>query len=111
MKTKVTEAAKPTHTPGPWNYRQVKRHTDEHPSGLYGFIVNDATNTQVAEAFPLPHPVAVNEANARLIAAAPDLLAALKFVQPFLRHVAEENSSVDRMVRAAIAKATEQGGR
>lgn len=62
----IDRANAPKHTPGPWNYYKANR------SGLFGFVIGNEQNIQVAEAFPLPHTVAVSEENARLIAAAPE---------------------------------------
>lgn len=68
-----------THTPGPWEYM-----TELHPnsrladSGILGYRIRGSDQgllTTIAEIFPQAYPVAVNDANARLIAAAPELLA------------------------------------
>lgn len=72
-----------THTPGPW------AHTD------YGSI-KDANNATVAEVLP-----GGRTADARLIAAAPDLLAALEEVVSLSDR---DHAAWDR-ARAAIAKA------
>ena len=48
-------------------------------------------------------------ANARLIAAAPDLLAALEVVREYMDHAADQFSYEDIVqIRAAIAKATKE---
>lgn len=65
------------HTPGPWHY--------EHRQGP-GYeqldVVTVTTNIPVAETFVNGHgPFEECEANARLIAAAPDLLAALRVIK------------------------------
>lgn len=96
------------YTPGPWRYRL----TMKAGSPVQGFVINapmdSAGNTPVvAEIFPQPYLVMVREENARLIAAAPALLAALREVLPYVlmgssgktRHEFLENA------RAAIAQA------
>lgn len=99
-----------SHTPGPW--RAVAPGTDG--SQFLNWIVGtDVGNTLVSVVSVIaPHAVAYCEADARLIAAAPDLLAALKHVQScdqWSRR--EEGISTEIMdrawdrVRAAIAAA------
>ena len=63
------------HTPGPWRF---SKEPDAKHSPCVGFTIYDAGSVVVAEIYPKPYPVAVNEINARLIAASPELLAALK---------------------------------
>jgi hypothetical protein len=96
--------ASPQHTPGPWGYRRIQ-------SGE--FIITDLRP-------PLPGfrdssvgKMGLNEADARLTAAAPDLLAALKRLMTDFRKVVEPLRwtpvrDVDVTIReaaAAIAKA------
>lgn len=61
------------HTPGPWEAKEQQRRD------LKGYVVvaHDLVVGEiiVSEAFPSPRLVAISEANANLIAAAPDLLA------------------------------------
>jgi hypothetical protein len=96
------------HTPGPWGIRQYSAHT--------GFSVWGGGRGSIAERW-YDGPQAGDygpeiEANARLIAAAPDLLAACKlyaelddtrrkgkFIDPGVR------AKLDIAIRAAIAKA------
>lgn len=64
------------HTPGPWKASLVSKRMQP---GIKGYVVS-ALDPQhgtvvISEAFPSPHLVAISEANANLIAAAPDLLA------------------------------------
>ena len=90
-----------THTPGPWSY---------WPKSAYpqGVISQDATTTHIA--IPALYPDAgITTANARLIAAAPQLLEALKALQ---RQALQGNVRGDEWMdealektRAAIAKA------
>lgn len=82
------------HTPGPWSWG------DNH-KGLYG----SGQNNEVISYFPYEGMALIcgnTEANARLIAAAPDMLTALEAIRPYLQ--AGEAILVD----AAIAKARGQ---
>lgn len=96
------------HTPGPWSYE-----VHELSEG-YSAIVYDARGQRVGT----DH---LSEADAALIAAAPDLLAAIKDAQDFIRSYFGPVSSddpagwsdldamgVDINLRAAIAKASPQ---
>lgn len=114
------------HTPGPWRVTQewsstkytksygVEAPTPEGP----GFPTPNATGFY-AMALPPPHggdPMsrAIQEANARLIAAAPDLLAVAYCIEDLgdeleaalIGDTLEEFQRVRAMHRAAIAKAT-----
>jgi len=63
------------HTPGPWSYRgSLGPHSNPHLLGPH--VVENATGIQIAILNGWRSEV--SEANARLIAAAPDLLEALK---------------------------------
>ena len=57
-----------THTPGPLH--KVRFLRDHNGVALTGFQVSASDGTIIAEAYPRPWPVAVNEDNARLLAAA-----------------------------------------
>lgn len=85
-----------THTPGPW-------HADQLPSGDYRIIYN-ATKNWLAKVYCDGESEAA-KADAALIAAAPGLLAALKFTQSDPCFVLLGSVTKDE-VRAAIAKAT-----
>ncbi|HHA2912873.1 TPA: hypothetical protein ACOD97_000212 [Stenotrophomonas maltophilia] len=95
------------HTPGPWKWSGEYTHPCGKPAwtllgrhGLYGILTCDQGSA----------PQDLNdEANARLIAAAPELLQALQLVECVYRKncVNEgEPSSVLHSMQAAIAKAT-----
>lgn len=98
-------------TPGPWNY-------PEHPKGVSTLIYAELGGNP--EAFPVASatygvPDEERKANARLIAAAPDLLEALrKYELPIdinniaLSCIEFGSEAVERELqrRAAIAKAT-----
>lgn len=88
------------HTPGPWDCAPGQR-----VDGFDYFMVYDAHEARVP----------CTDANARLIAAAPELLAALRDAENDLMLVAMGNTELDRLeesalacaarIRAAIAKA------
>lgn len=63
---------KTQHTPGPYHYVEVVR------DGLIGYEVRAEDESVICEIRPRPFLVHVREENARLIAAAPELLGALK---------------------------------
>ncbi|TFZ45654.1 hypothetical protein E5C33_09265 [Stenotrophomonas maltophilia] len=87
------------HTPGPWTYSH-----GEHPNFFY--IDSPSGDVVYVTASLQPDHV---EANARLIAAAPELLQALQLVECVYRkncvNEGEPSSVLDSM-QAAIAKAT-----
>lgn len=96
-------AEKPTHTPGPWKVNGQ--------AGYAGHTVIDTNGRSVA-AFPSSskRPKSERDANARLIASAPELLAALKDLEAFADHVFDNDEwakghGVMVKARAAIAKA------
>lgn len=96
------------HTKGPW---QVIR--PEHPLEGFTHAINSPTGA-VAWAFPPLEDVGQAAANARLIAAAPEMLAALEAAKAILNaYIPPDNFDGHAaraliMVRDAIAKATEQ---
>lgn len=113
------------HTPGPWKVSQVvpnselpkgKRKTGY--SGSIGYVWTDRPYPGgVCLAEVRGHYVGEEEANARLIAAAPDLLAALEAVNGMLDNFPGFDSravpftdkatgNIGQVVRAAIARAT-----
>lgn len=89
------------HTPGPWRYEKQNPSptTGEHmiAGGLPGYLaeIRDCGSGKV-------------EDNARLIAAAPDLLAALLHVIPHVgtNYSGKQRHDILETARAAIAKAT-----
>ena len=108
------------HTPGPWVVV-----TDKHPHRLGGFhaerriftewshpqakgpidVVNQAVGISAESDGPARHMVSISEADARLIAAAPDLLEALEMALVWLDY---EGKYDVQGIRAAIAKARGQ---
>ena len=100
------------HTPGPWEMRELKGYQSSDPVFL---IEGNTTLHLMVVAFPDGHVVGENEANARLIAAAPDLLEACKALPDFdlespdAADFVDHSSSFARamiLAREAIAKAT-----
>lgn len=86
-----------THTPGPWRVGPVD-----------DTIVTDAAGKEVAAIdgdYNSPDEWPRMEANARLIAAAPELLGALKVILEVHEAVGAGMSYSGHMARAAIAKA------
>lgn len=102
------------HTPGPWNYHKQPHPNSEH-ADLVGFAIYGDGAT-VADIFPQPYAVHVNEDNARLISASPDLLEACKAILPEIEAMADQiicpkDNGMRRhanRLRAAIAKAEDQ---
>lgn len=104
-----------THTPRPWVFR-VEREATENSSARF-FIDGNAGTARgrwvIAETKALlPLATEEAEANARLIAAAPDLLAALRKVESYLGDVCDQGVldlhpvfKLWNQVTAAIAKA------
>lgn len=89
------------HTPGPWEARTV-------PTRVAVFAESGRVATMAVTRTAEPHKLARAEANARLIAAAPDLLA---FADMVARHYSDhsplsEEGMMARDARAAISKAT-----
>ena len=88
------------HTPGPWRLSYGKRFE-------YDYLLKAGKDTPIAywSNFKI-RTKKESKANARLIAAAPDLLQALQEVMPMLEIRGEpEPGSIGRKARAAISKA------
>ena len=86
------------HTPAPWYWSD---NVPDFPKN-YCIIVD-------ADGFTIAEPSRMSEADARLIAAAPELLAALQMVSRIWSHDQTANLAPDSpvaIVRAAIARAT-----
>ena len=99
--TEVPATPRPAYTPGPWTFAKGPHRIEVHttPALAYAFSISD-------------------EANARLIAAAPDLLAALAGCADALREAGKDFAQANKLAarpnlyelheqaaRAAIAKA------
>lgn len=80
------------HTPGPW------RITDGgNVCNCVGHTLHDEGHVCIAFAQPVPE----GEANARLIAAAPELLAALEWCEQVYGNDWPENASIRETIREA----------
>ena len=93
--------SKHTHTPGPWAARYHES-TDSYTIHVAGRSWESYAVAEVSDCVQ-------DEANARLIAAAPDLLAALERIEPILSRMYGAQAAdlpPVQIVRAAIAKAT-----
>ena len=110
-----------THTPGPWTQDKEWRRSDI--ANRVTTITSDATADVVALIIGGgPETEAEDEANARLIAAAPDLLAVCKAVlacelrhdengHAYLHVPARSLNDLGAQIRAAISRATNAQGK
>ena len=94
------------HTPSPWTYSGPYAVLDDQMLWVHTPNINKR-GLRAVIAMVTPHPDEDMEANARLIAAAPDLLAACEKV--IAKHKMNIESSVFHTVSAAIAKAKPPG--
>lgn len=113
---RLSEATEGTrgHTPGPWRYVPGTEHHGPYVATdaemTYGDIADlyvmskpgFASTRNGGESYPINHQGATAEANARLMAAAPELLASLQEVVA----IADRNTDAFDRAKAAIAKAT-----
>ncbi len=97
MKTK--NEVKPTHTPGPWKVIEYGSTGLDGVPRLNGYRIELTDGTKF--------PTGKNEANARLIAASPDLLSALQGLVSAFCPPDDTTSEHWVKARAAIAKAQE----
>jgi hypothetical protein len=108
------------HTPGPWDYVPANEHHGPYVTTDYGTTVADLYVLSEPVAWssearkPIPFMGEMAEANARLIASAPDLLEALKAARETILYLknarwSECEGSDDEWIGyidAAIARAT-----
>lgn len=87
------------HTPGPWLYTQEGK-------DAYGIVEQDGTSILHMQALSNSTGARNLEANARLIANAPDLLNALHQVSLCSYNSMSSKSEMGKIARAAIAQAT-----
>jgi hypothetical protein len=87
-----------SHTPGPWQYRSNSHDTLFIVEGDGLLVTSMSWHSSIRERYPLRME---SQANARLIAAAPELLEALKRVA-----FKTGNPEISAIAQAAIAKAT-----
>lgn len=98
-KKTVTQNA--THTPGPWKFKKGAKN-DDKTRGTLGEIESGGGFYLAAIWADVEELEPYAEANARLMAAAPDLLAALKMLSDSGVNLAEP---IESAMLAAIAKA------
>lgn len=100
------------HTPGPWKVKQSDKAGDQQEDCLI-YVKDDDIGIHIAETFQYQNEThnsanGTSIANARLIAAAPDLLAACKLFANTYGNGALNSASIydiDVFIREAIAKA------
>lgn len=94
----------PKHTPGPWS---AIEHTCRVPTTIVADSVDDFAGSRqvVAECTGFGRYAEDSIADARLIAAAPDMLQALRLAERWIDPVRQEEWDALLAVRAAIAKA------
>lgn len=105
------------HTPGPWDYVQGTEHHGPYVTSDFGNTICDCyvmSNPHFpsvrngGDSKPINHLHEMADPNARLIAAAPDLLEALKLARPILEGANSRctgDTALILRVHAAIAKA------
>ena len=100
---KTTDSTQATHTPGPWELQERPSTSDHEPiKAANGDFVAYALRQLRTEDAAIPVDP-TERANARLIAAAPELLEALQVIAPDFYLLP---TRVQAIARAAIAKAT-----
>lgn len=115
--TPETDTDGPDHTPGPWTVRSHEWWEDKSGQDRWhDWLITDAEDSGV-KITVIPHTFDATEADARLIAAAPDLLDALREYVAYQEQNMEGDLNQDRDVfedimedkmeqaKAAIAKA------
>lgn len=88
------------HTPGPWIYYADLPITDPN-----WHIVTTANKMRVVANIHIEPGNAMDKANARLVAAAPDMLEALKSIREWSPFLGAEDAPCWALVENAIAKA------
>lgn len=99
---------KTAHTPGPWHVSGGNQ--IGNPNRPYDIVAGFSLLAQVGVLTGTQHAIGESQANARLIAAAPQLLAALKRIlaawdSGLMNYVGREPGQALQAVRDAIAKA------
>lgn len=88
-------------TPGPWMFAEGKFNCDPRSGGIGSITTKEVGPWYVATIENAPG----HEANAHLIAAAPDLYEALSLLYDHARVYMQVMQNVDQAVSAALAKA------
>jgi hypothetical protein len=108
------------HTPGPWEYVPSSEHHGPYVTSEFGSTICDCyvmsrpdlpATRNGGESRPIPFLHEMADPNARLIAAAPDLLAALIEMKDFARGYLSEmdEGEVEALKRAVAAIAKAEG--
>ena len=92
------------HTPGPWQFAEAGSWKDGVRTSKEYFVRRPDDDVAIASEILNPEDSTPSEANARLIAAAPELLAALEVCVDELKRNGIQSESIQD-ARAAIAKA------
>ncbi len=92
-----------THTPGPWTFKEYKQHTI---NSVADGMIESQDGAHLADVYAVGDSDGNYTAthNANLIAAAPDLLEAVKLCADYLRD-AGDDTGVPAILNAALAKA------
>ena len=94
-----------SHTPAPW---QAVRSDPAEGADVWWIVGNTASHNQEKDIGSVQGGLSpTHEADARLIAAAPDLLAALIAAERLFEHTWAMNGTVHKQMKDAIAKAEE----
>ena len=93
------------HTAGPWTFDDLSLVNVASFSVKAGGYSIAAVWAKRGRSHPTAESIAQAKVNARLIAAAPELLAALKAARPIVQNFADGNEATYEMVCEAIAKA------
>ena len=91
------------HTPGPWRLVAIEDRSIKHLCPCNADGVSILTIVHQAQ---IPFATVYEEADARLIAAAPEMFEALKLADAMLSGANMNTNVVEQKVRAAIAKVT-----
>ena len=100
------------HTPGPWDYVPANEHHGPYVTTDYGttvadlYVLSEPVVWSSETRKPIPFMGEMAEANARLIAAAPDLLDALKRARRYVADLPIVGDADLAVIDAAILKAT-----
>jgi hypothetical protein len=86
MKQELTQ-----HTPGPWEVSELYADDEGQPELAIRAKINGMVCHPAAVCLQFPNMPGMQMANARLIAAAPELLAALKIARQFMNVAADWN--------------------
>jgi hypothetical protein len=102
------------HTPGPWEYVPATEHHGPYVTGQFGNTIadcytmtkpNEPSTLNGGESRPVHFLHEMADPNARLIAAAPDLLEALFDAQRVIAESIGDKGGILGRIEAAIAKA------